>query len=113
MCGIAGFVTRTPGASPDSLVARMTHTIRHRGPDGSGYLRDPFPSRGRRRLSIIDVRDGHQPSATEEGTLWITYNGEIFNHAALRPALEQAAHQSRARCDTEPIPHAYEQYGPD
>src|ERR1035437_3177021 len=113
MCGIAGFVTRTPGASPDSLVARMTDTIRHRGPDGSGYYRDPFASLGHRRLSIIDVRDGHQPMSNEDGTLWITYNGEIFNHADLRPALEQAGHQYRTRCDTETILHAYEQYGPD
>src|ERR1017187_2508835 len=113
MCGIAGFVTRTPGASPDSLVARMTDTIRHRGPDGSGYYRDPFASLGHRRLSIIDVPDGPPPMSNEDGTLWITYNGEIFNHADLRPALEQAGHQYRTRCDTETILHAYEQYGPD
>ena len=88
MCGIAGFVTRAPDGSPDSLVARMTDTIRHRGPDGSGYYRDPFASLGHRRLSIIDVRDGQQPMSNEDGSLWIAYNGEIFNHADLRPALE-------------------------
>ncbi|HXM43473.1 MAG TPA: asparagine synthase (glutamine-hydrolyzing) [Bryobacteraceae bacterium] len=113
MCGIAGFVTRSPSPSPDSLLARMTDTIRHRGPDGSGYYRDAFASLGHRRLSIIDVAGGHQPMSNEDGALRITYNGEIFNHADLRPALEQAGHQYRTRCDTETILHAYEQYGPD
>jgi asparagine synthase (glutamine-hydrolysing) len=113
MCGIAGFVTRRPGTAPDSLLARMTDAIRHRGPDGSGYYRDPYASLGHRRLSIIDVSAGHQPMSSEDGSLWITYNGEIFNHADLRPALEQAGHQYRTRCDTETILHAYEQYGPD
>jgi len=95
MCGIAGFVTRRPGTAPDSLLARMTDAIRHRGPDGSGYYRDPYASLGHRRLSIIDVSAGHQPMSSEDGSLWITYNGEIFNHADLRPALEQAGHQYR------------------
>jgi asparagine synthase (glutamine-hydrolysing) len=113
MCGIAGFVTRAPAASPDSLLVRMTDIIRHRGPDGSGYYRDPFASLGHRRLSIIDVAGGHQPMSNEDGALSIVYNGEIFNHADLRPALEQAGHRYRTRCDTETILHAYEQYGPD
>ena len=113
MCGIAGFVTRTPVSSPDSLLARMTDIIHHRGPDGSGYYRDSFASLGHRRLSIIDVAGGHQPMSNEDGTLRITYNGEVFNHADLRPALELAGHQYRTRCDTETILHAYEQYGPD
>ncbi len=113
MCGIAGFVTRAPGVWPDSVVARMADSIRHRGPDGSGYYRDLFVSLGHRRLSIIDVRDGRQPMSNEDGSLWITYNGEIFNHAELRPALERAGHQYHTRCDTETILHAYEQYGTD
>jgi asparagine synthase (glutamine-hydrolysing) len=113
MCGIAGFVTRAPGASPDSLLVRMTDIIRHRGPDACGYYRDTYASLGHRRLSIIDVAGGQQPMSNEDGALWITYNGEIFNHADLRPALEQAGHQYRTRCDTETILHAYEEYGPD
>jgi len=113
MCGIAGFVTRAPGAWPDAVLVRMTDSIRHRGPDDCGYYRDPFASLGHRRLSIIDVRDGHQPMSNEDGSLWITYNGEIFNHADLRPALEHAGHQYRTRCDTETILHAYEQFGPE
>ena len=113
MCGIAGFVTRTPDSPPDALLTRMTDIIRHRGPDACGYYRDPFASLGHRRLSIIDVGAGSQPMSNEDGSLWITYNGEIFNHADLRPALEQAGHRYRTRCDTETILHAYEQYGPD
>src|SRR5580692_5255097 len=113
MCGIAGFVTRAPDAPPDSLLARMTGIIHHRGPDGSGFYRDPFASLGHRRLSIIDLSAGNQPMSNEDATLWISYNGEIFNHADLRPALEHAGHKYRTRCDTETILHAYEQYGPD
>lgn len=113
MCGIAGFVTRAPYSTPDSILARMTDAIRHRGPDASGYYRDAYASLGHRRLSIIDVAGGQQPMSNEDGTLQITYNGEIFNHADLRPALEQAGHRYRTRCDTETILHAYEQYGPD
>ena len=113
MCGIAGFVTRAPGSAPDALLARMTDAIRHRGPDAAGYYRDPFASLGHRRLSIIDIAGGQQPMSNEDGALWITYNGEIFNHADLRTALEQAGHRYRTRCDTETILHAYEQYGPD
>ena len=113
MCGIAGFVTRAPSAPPESLLARMTDAIRHRGPDASGYYRDSYAALGHRRLSIIDVRDGQQPMSNEDGALWIVYNGEIFNHADLRPALDQAGHRYRTRCDTETILHAYEQYGPD
>jgi asparagine synthase (glutamine-hydrolysing) len=113
MCGIAGFTTRAPSGVPDSVVVRMTDTIHHRGPDDSGFYRDPYASLGHRRLSIIDVRDGAQPMSNEDGTLWITYNGEIFNHADLRPSLEQAGHRYRTRCDTETIVHAYEQYGAD
>jgi asparagine synthase (glutamine-hydrolysing) len=91
----------------------MTDTLRHRGPDGCGYYRDPFASLGHRRLSIIDVAGGNQPMSNEDATLWISYNGEIFNHADLRPALEHAGHKYRTRCDTETILHAYEQYGSD
>jgi len=91
----------------------MTDAIRHRGPDACGYYRDAFASLGHRRLSIIDLATGDQPMTNEDGSLWITYNGEIFNHAALRPALEEAGHRYRSHCDTEAILHAYEQYGPD
>ena len=112
MCGIAGFITVQPSDS-SSIIERMTDTIRHRGPDDSGYYRDPWASLGFRRLSIIDVAGGHQPMANEDATHFIVYNGEIFNHADLRPALLQAGHRYTNRCDTETILHAYEQYGPE
>src|SRR5450432_2492017 len=112
MCGIAGFVTVQPSDSP-SVVERMTDTIRHRGPDDSGYYRDPWASLGFRRLAIIDVAGGHQPMANEDGSRFIIFTGEIFNHADLRPALVQAGHRYTNRSDTETILHSYEQYGPE
>jgi len=111
MCGIAGFVTVQPSDSP-SIIERMTDTIRHRGPDDSGFYRDAWASLGFRRLAIIDVAGGHQPMPNEDGTKFIIFNGEIFNHASLRPALEQAGHRYTNRSDTETILHAYEEYGP-
>ena len=111
MCGIAGFVTVQPSDSP-SVIERMTDTIRHRGPDDSGFYRDPCASLGFRRLSIIDVAGGHQPMANEDASLFIVFNGEIFNHAELRPSLVQAGHRYSNRSDTETILHSYEQYGP-
>jgi asparagine synthase (glutamine-hydrolysing) len=111
MCGIAGYVTVEPSPFPRAVLERMTDAIRHRGPDDSGFYHDQHASLGHRRLSIIDVAGGHQPMANEDQTLWITYNGEIFNHQGLRPALEQSGHRYTTRCDTETILHAYEQYG--
>ncbi len=111
MCGIAGYVTLQPSDSP-SIIERMTDVIRHRGPDDFGFYRDPHASLGFRRLAIIDLSGGHQPMSNEDSSLWITFNGEIFNHADLRPALEHAGHRYASRSDTETILHAYEQYGP-
>jgi asparagine synthase (glutamine-hydrolysing) len=111
MCGIAGYVTQAPSSEPEATLARMVDVIHHRGPDGSGVYRDGFASLGHRRLSIIDVAGGAQPMATKDRSLWITYNGEIFNHADLRRDLERAGHQYQTRCDTETILHAYREYG--
>jgi asparagine synthase (glutamine-hydrolysing) len=113
MCGIAGYVTVEPAPIQKALLERMTDAIRHRGPDDSGLYQDEHASLGHRRLSIIDVAAGHQPMANEDGTLWISYNGEIFNHGDLRPELEKAGHRYATHCDTETILHAYEEYGPD
>jgi asparagine synthase (glutamine-hydrolysing) len=112
MCGIAGYVTVEPASLQRSILERMTDAIRHRGPDDSGFYQDEYASLGHRRLSIIDVAGGHQPMANEDETLWISYNGEIFNHADLRPELEKSGHRYATRCDTETILHGYEEYGP-
>ncbi len=114
MCGIAGFVNISPTSGDNgTILRRMTDCIAHRGPDGSGVWHDDFASLGHRRLSIIDLSAGSQPMTNETGEIWIVYNGEIYNHASLRPALEQAGHQYRSHCDTETILHAWEQYGED
>ena len=113
MCGVAGFVTTTPASGSVVTLGRMTEAIRHRGPDDFGFYHDEWAHLGHRRLSIVDLAGGHQPMANETSSLWITYNGEIYNHAELRPALEQAGHRYQTRCDTETILHAYEQHGPD
>ena len=111
MCGIAGFVTTTPSPPDRSILERMADAIRHRGPDASGFYQDEWASLGHRRLSIVDVAGGAQPMSNEDGRLWITYNGEIFNHAELRPVLEQAGHRYATHCDTETLLHAFEEYG--
>ena len=112
MCGIAGFFSADRVVNRD-LLRSMTDRIAHRGPDDSGFFCDDFVALGFRRLSIIDLAHGHQPMPNEDGRLQILYNGEIFNHADLRPALEAAGHLYRTRCDTETIVHAFEQYGED
>jgi asparagine synthase (glutamine-hydrolysing) len=115
MCGIAGYVTVSPAPDRDatpSPIERMVDAIRHRGPDGVGFYRDGHAVLGHRRLSIIDLALGSQPMANEDETLWIVYNGEIFNHAPLREPLERAGHRYSSRCDTETIIHAFEEYGP-
>jgi asparagine synthase (glutamine-hydrolysing) len=111
MCGIAGFVDLARQPDPDGVLGRMTGAIQHRGPDDFGYHSDESVRLGHRRLSIIDLATGHQPMANEDSTLWIVYNGEIFNHAALRAGLEQAGHRYQTHSDTETILHAYEQHG--
>src|SRR5450759_152195 len=99
MCGIAGYVTTTPGAGSEMVLRRMTDRIRHRGPDDAGFYVDDFASLGHRRLSIVDVAGGHQPMPNESGSIWITYNGEIFNHAEVREDLQRAGHRYANRSD--------------
>jgi asparagine synthase (glutamine-hydrolysing) len=113
MCGVAGFVTVAPASGSVVILGRMTEALRHRGPDDFGFYHDDWAHLGHRRLSIIDVAGGHQPISNEARTLWITYNGEIYNHGELRPALEKAGHRYQTRSDTETIVHAYEQHGAD
>lgn len=111
MCGIAGFLRTSSGACSSTLT-RMTELLRHRGPDDAGFFEDAFIALGHRRLSIIDLAGGHQPMANETGSLWVVYNGEIFNHSELRASLERHGHRFRTRSDTEAILHAYEAFGP-
>jgi asparagine synthase (glutamine-hydrolysing) len=120
MCGICGFL-HVQGAPVDvALGERMMELLRHRGPDGSGQLAVPgqpsgsSPSLflGHRRLKIIDLSEAaRQPLSNEDGTIWIVFNGEIYNFPALRADLERRGHQFRSHSDTETIVHAYEEFG--
>jgi asparagine synthase (glutamine-hydrolysing) len=90
----------------------MTTALSHRGPDGDGFWNDPHCALGHRRLAIIDRAGGHQPMSNEDGTIWIVFNGEIYNHRDVRPRLEDRGHVFRTNSDTEVIVHAYEEFGP-
>jgi len=112
MCGIAGIVNLHPTEPVDEAVLkRMRDAIRHRGPDGEGLWVEGPVGLGHRRLSIVDVATGQQPMTNEDGACWIVYNGEIYNHAALRPGLEARGHRYQTRSDTETILHLYEEEG--
>ena len=112
MCGIAGLVAPEQLHADDrARVLQMRDIIAHRGPDDAGIFTDSQAVLGHRRLSIVDLAAGHQPLANEDQTIWIVFNGEIYNHAELRPELEAHGHRYRTKCDTETIVHAYEQWG--
>ena len=115
MCGISGLVN----CGDAETLVRMTNVQTHRGPDDSGLWERHFPDGGylglgSRRLAILDLSaDGHMPMTNEDGTVWITYNGEIYNFADLRRELESKGHRFRSHTDTEAIVHLYEEYGVD
>ncbi len=114
MCGIAGVMKFGQDAHADSgAVRQMCASMTHRGPDDEGVYTDGPVGIGMRRLSIIDVAGGHQPISNETGTIWIVFNGEIYNHAELRKKLEPLGHRYRTNTDTETIVHLYEEYGRD
>lgn len=113
MCGIAGFSATSSVPDSETLLRHMMSVISHRGPDDAGVFTDNSVALGHRRLSIIDVAAGHQPMSNESGSCWIVYNGEVFNHAEVRPQLEREGYRYQTRCDTETILHAYEAYGAD
>jgi asparagine synthase (glutamine-hydrolysing) len=112
MCGIAGIVATDRLLADDrERVIRMRDVIAHRGPDDAGIFADDRAAIGHRRLSIVDLAAGHQPLANENDSIWIVFNGEIYNHQAVRAELESAGHRYKTRSDTETILHAYEQWG--
>jgi len=107
MCGIAGFNWEDKG-----IIKKMNATLEHRGPDGEGTYTNKGISLGHRRLSIIDLSSaGKQPMCNEDGSIWITFNGEIYNFKLLRAELEQLGHSFKSNTDTEVIVHSYEEWG--
>lgn len=132
MCGICGFYNFHKPIHDASVLKKMTDTLQHRGPDGQGFflnsLHTSFPGTdnelhtiegnanvglGHRRLSIIDLEGGHQPLCNEDGTVWVTYNGEIYNFQELKTELVARGHRFKTHCDTEVIVHGYEEWGED
>src|SRR5687767_12061084 len=111
MCGICGIAApqKTGYRVDETTLARMRDTLTHRGPDGAGMFINKGVGLAHRRLSIIDLAGGHQPMTNEDGSVWITYNGEIYNHRELRNKLEQQGHRYRSTSDTETIVHLYEE----
>src|SRR5437762_13407967 len=108
MCGIAGFVSHEGiGSDSEARAIRMREVLIHRGPNEAGLHLDAHAALAHRRLSIVDLSTGQQPTANEHGTVWIVFNGEIYNHADIRRDLEGRGHRYRTRCDTETIVHAY------
>src|SRR5437016_302585 len=114
MCGICGvfYSDRTQQVNRDMLVT-MNEEIVHRGPDDDGLFTEENIGLAMRRLSIIDVHTGHQPISNEDRSIWIVFNGEIYNHQELRKDLESRGHRYSSKSDTETIVHLYEQYGAD
>ncbi len=114
MCGICGKLNfNSEAAVSPELVRAMADTIRHRGPDDDGYYFSGPVGFGFRRLSIIDLQSGHQPMSNEDGSIWIVFNGEIYNYQELRAFLLSSGHVFKTKTDTEVIVHLYEEFGPE
>lgn len=110
MCGIAGYLLRHRLAREETVRA-MCAQIRHRGPDDEGVYIDGGCGIGMRRLSIVDLSTGHQPVSNEDGSVWVVFNGEIYNYKELRADLIGRGHRFRTNSDTETIVHLYEEKG--
>ena len=114
MCGICGKLVFDPqGQVPRRILQGMADAIRHRGPDDEGFYISGQVGLGFRRLSIIDLSGGHQPLSNEDGTVWIIFNGEIYNYQGLSEELAARGHVFRTKSDTEVIVHLYEEHGFD
>ena len=112
MCGICGiFIFDKTQRVDREVLSDMNRQIAHRGPDDDGFFVDGNVGLAMRRLSIIDIRTGHQPLSNEDGSIWIVFNGEIYNHGDLRKDLMSRGHRYRTQSDTETIVHLYEEYG--
>ena len=114
MCGICG-ILHFDGQPPSvPILSAMTDCLAHRGPDAGGIHIDGSIGLGHRRLAVLDLSVvGQQPMTNEDGSLWLTYNGEIYNFAAVRTTLQARGHIFRSNTDTEVILHAYEEWGVD
>jgi asparagine synthase (glutamine-hydrolysing) len=112
MCGFAGKLFDSPDAPVDPrLLTAMADSLAHRGPDADGFYTGQGIGLAHRRLSIVDIASGQQPLSNEDGTVWVAFNGEIYNFASIRRELEPLGHRFRTHSDTEVIVHAYEQWG--
>ncbi|MCL7411978.1 MAG: asparagine synthetase B, partial [Methanosarcinaceae archaeon] len=107
MCGICG----TAGFEDEQLIKRMCSVMQHRGPDHRGTFLDSGVGLGHQRLSIIDLAGGHQPVHNEDESVWVVYNGEIYNYSELRKQLESKGHRFYTSSDTEVLVHLYEETG--
>lgn len=111
MCGICGIFSFAGSEIPRGAIQRMSKVLSHRGPDDEGFLETEKIHLGARRLSIIDVEGGHQPVCNEDKTVWVVFNGEIYNFLEIREWLERKGHRFKSRCDTEVLAHLYEEKG--
>ncbi len=112
MCGIAGVVDLAGRkAAPPDMLAAMAAALYHRGPDEDGFLDRPGVALANRRLSIVGLGDGRQPIANEDNSVWVVFNGELFDYPELKAALEAKGHRFRTHTDTELLPHLWEEYG--
>jgi asparagine synthase (glutamine-hydrolysing) len=114
MCGFCGiyYKDKSRQAQP-GLIKAMSDVLHHRGPDDAGEYIDGHLGLGFRRLSIIDLAGGHQPMSNQDNSVWIVFNGEIYNHLEIRKALESKGYKYKTKSDTETIIHAYQEYGED
>ena len=112
MCGITGFISVDPSRPADPGILRsMTDAIAHRGPDDAGFHVEGGVALGMRRLSIIDLETGQQPISNEDGSIWVVFNGEVYNYLELREGLISRGHRFKTRSDTEVLVHLYEESG--